>query len=124
MAPLPPIELGDAEKLELLRQLDRYRKWRSLDDKRYCLTCGRIIDGHGILIVGGMRGTEPLRLVCPSRGCQAIPIDWVIPNDKVLARMSMLEEEPESAPPKAGPRQREKLRTRLRRLAGQFGRAA
>jgi hypothetical protein len=90
---LVPIELTAAEKLEILQRLDRYRKWHSLDEKRYCLACGQIIDGHGILVVGGTRGTGPLRLVCPSRGCHSIPMDWVIPNDKVLARLAMLEED-------------------------------
>ena len=89
---LSPIELSDSEKLELLRRLDRYRKWQSLDEKRYCLACGQIIDGHDILVVGGTRGTGPLRLICPARNCHSIPMDWVIPSEEVLSRMSMLEE--------------------------------
>src|SRR6266851_7697587 len=96
---LTAIELSSAEKLEILRQLDRYRKWQSLEEKRYCLACGQVIEGREILVVGGTRGTGPLRLVCPSRGCHSIPMDWVIPNDQVLARMSMLEDE-ETAPAK------------------------
>jgi len=94
MSLLAPIELSGAEKLELLQRLDRYRKWHSLDEKRYCLACGQIIDGHEVLVVGGTRGTGPLRLICPTRGCHSIPMDWVIPTDEVLARMSMLPEEP------------------------------
>jgi len=120
---LVPIELAAAEKLEILQRLDRYRKWHCLDDKRYCLACGQIVDGHGILVVGGTRGTEPLRLVCPTRGCHSIPMDWVIPNDKVLARMSMLQEE-EALAPKILPRSREKLTARLRKFATQFRPAA
>src|SRR4051812_38614779 len=93
MSPLlSPIELSGAEKLQILRRLDRYRKWDSLDEKRYCLACGHIIDGHSVLIVGGTRGTGPMRLICPSERCHAIPMDWVIPNDAVLARMSLEEE--------------------------------
>ena len=120
---LAPIELSSAEKLEILQRLDRYRKWRSLDEKRYCLACGQIIDGHVMLVVGGTRGTGPLRLICPTRGCHSIAMDWVIPSDKVLARLSMLEEE-ESAPPKTVVRARERFTARLKKFAMQFRPAA
>src|SRR5438045_6341554 len=120
---LSPIELSNTEKLEILQRLDRYRKWQSLDEKRYCLACAQILDGDDILVVGGTRGTGPLRLVCPTRGCHSIPMDWVIPTDEVLARMSMLQDE-ESLPRKAIARPREKLSTRFRKLASQFRRAA
>jgi hypothetical protein len=120
---LTPIELSGADKLEILQRLDRYRKWRCLDEKRYCLACGQVIDGNGILVVGGTRGTGPLRLVCPSRGCHSIPMDWVIPNDKVLARMSMSQEE-EIPASRVVPRLREKLTTRLRKFTTHFRPAA
>jgi hypothetical protein len=120
---LAPIELSDAEKLEMLQRLDRYRKWRSLDDKRYCLACGQIIEGRDVLVVGGTRGTGPLRLICPTRNCHSIPMDWVIPTDEVLARMSMLQDE-ETLPPKATTRSREKFSTRFRKFAMHFRPAA
>ena len=120
---LAPIELSNAEKLELLQRLDRYRKWSSLDDKRYCLACGRLIDGHGILVVGGTRGTGPLRLVCSRRGCHSIPMDWVIPNDKVLARISILQEE-DTVLRKPIAHSRESISARLRRFATHFRPAA
>jgi hypothetical protein len=123
MALLTPIELADPEKLEILRRLDRYRKWHSLDDERYCLACGCILNGHGVLVVGGTRGTGPLRLICPTHRCHAIPMDWVIPTDEVLARMSMLENE-EPLPQVSTARPREKFADRLRRLALQFRPAA
>jgi hypothetical protein len=123
MALLPPIDLTNSEKLEILQRLDRYRKWHSLDEKRYCLACGRIINGQDIQVVGGTRGTGPLRLICPTLRCHAIPMDWVIPTDEVLARMSMLEhEEPLSR--KKIVRPREKFTSRLRRLALHFRTAA
>src|SRR2546430_17188879 len=90
---LAPIVLSGTEKLEILQRLDRFRKWHSLEEKRYCLACGQIIEGRDVLVVGGTRGTGPLRLVCPTRGCHSIPMDWVMPTDEVLARMSRLEEE-------------------------------
>jgi hypothetical protein len=123
MSLLPPIELSSQEKLELLQRLDRYRKWQSLEEKRYCLACGRIIQGREILVVGGTRGTGPLRLVCPTKGCHSIPMDWVIPTDQVLERLSILQE-PESAPPRPIARSREKFSARLRRFATQFHRTA
>jgi len=123
MSLLAPIELSAAERLEILQRLDRYRKWHSLDDKRYCLACGQVIEGREILVVGGTRGTGPLRLICPSRGCHSIPMDWVIPNDKVLARMSMLEEE-ETVPATTVVRAREKFTARLKKFATQFRPAA
>ena len=120
---LAPIELSSADKLEMLQRLDRYRKWHSLDEKRYCLACGQIIEGRDILVVGGTRGTGPLRLVCPTRNCHSIPMDWVIPSDEVLARMSMLQGE-EPLPAKSPHRSREKFATRLRKFATQFRPAA
>jgi hypothetical protein len=123
MPPLAPIELSDAEKLEILQRLDRYRKWQSLEEKRYCLACGQIIEGRDILVVGGTRGTGPLRLVCPTRSCHSIPMDWVIPTDEVLARMSMLQDD-KPLPPKVSNRPREKFAVRLRKFATQFRPAA
>jgi hypothetical protein len=124
MSILAPIEVKPAEKLELLQRLDRYRKWQSLDEKRYCLACGRLIDGHDILVVGGTRGTGPLRLVCPTKGCHSIPMDWVIPTEQVLQRMSALEEQQLRRPKIGSERARAKLYERLRRFATQFRRAA
>ena len=119
---LAPIELSGPEKLEILQRLDRYRKWQSLDNKRYCLACGQLMEGHDILVVGGTRGTGPLRLICPTRGCHSIPMDWVLPTDEVLARMSMLEEQDVSI--KHHHRSRINLGNRLRKFATRFRPAA
>jgi len=88
MALLPPLKLSEQEKLEALQRLDRFRKWRSLDEKRYCLVCSAIITGREIHIMGGTRGTGPLRVICPSHGCHSIPMDWVLPTDEVLAKIA------------------------------------
>jgi hypothetical protein len=125
VALLFPVDLSAADKLQLLQRLDQFRKWSSLDEQRYCLVCGRMISGREIYVVGGTRGTGPLRLVCPTRGCHSIPMDWVLPTDEVLASMSMLK--PESAlPPEPNPAKphAENLSARLRRLATRFRRAA
>ena len=124
MSPLlSPIELSDTEKLKILQRFDRYRKWESLDDKRYCLACGELIDGHGILVVGGTRGTGPLRVICPTDCCHSIPMDWVIPTDEVLARIIVAEQRPASEK-KIAVRSRPRLSERLRKFALQFRAAA
>ena len=94
----PSISLPDAEKLNVLRRLDQFRQWHSLDDKRYCLVCGKIVTGQHIQVAGGTRGKGALRLSCPSERCNSIPMDWVLPTDEILARVEMLgANEPEAA---------------------------
>ena len=83
-----PAHVSDEEKLKSLRGLDQFRDWHSLDDKRYCLVCGKIISGHQIQLADGTRGNGPLRLVCPTESCQSIPMDWVLPTG-VLAGIAM-----------------------------------
>jgi hypothetical protein len=80
-----PVNLSDEDKLEVLRRLDQFRPWHSLDEKRYCLVCGKIITGTQILVMGGTRGNGPLRLSCPTEHCHSIPMDWVLPTDEILA---------------------------------------
>jgi hypothetical protein len=86
----PSISLSDAEKLNVLRMLDRVRQWHSLDDKRYCLVCGKTITGHQIQVTGGTRGNGALRLSCPSDRCNSIPVDWMLLTDEILARVKMV----------------------------------
>ena len=85
----PPSALSDADKLDLLRRLDQFREWHSLDDKRFCLVCGKIIVGSQIQIAGGTRGNGPLRLSCPTERCNSIPMDWVLPTDELVALAAM-----------------------------------
>jgi hypothetical protein len=82
----PPITLSDKDKLDALRRLDQFRQWRSLDERRYCLVCDKIITGRQIRLDGGTRGNGPLRLSCPTERCNSIPMDWVLPTDEILAR--------------------------------------
>ena len=93
MALVSPIKLSDEEKLETLQRLDQFRQWYSLDEKRYCLVCGKIITGRQIQVIGGRRGNGPLRIICPTEHCNAIPMDWVRPTDEVLIKIAMLEAE-------------------------------
>jgi hypothetical protein len=74
------------EKLVALRHLDQFRHWRSLDEKRYCLGCGKVIAGTDIQIVLEPEADAGLKANCPSDKCPSIPMDWVLPNDDVIAR--------------------------------------
>lgn len=116
MALLPELNLSEDEKLRTLQRLDQFRKWSSLDDKRYCLCCGRLVDGRSIKIVGGSRGLGPLRLVCATEGCESIPMDWILPTDEILAMMSILAEQSDNAAasPKQPERHKASLGARLR----------
>lgn len=80
MPSLAPLKIAPADKLRLLRRLDQYRRWDSLDDRRQCIQCGEIISGRDIEIVGGTRELGPLRLQCPTENCRAIPMDWIMPK--------------------------------------------
>src|SRR5882724_13607723 len=100
-----PLTLTDADKLEVLRRLDQFRQWRSLDEKRYCLVCGKIITGRQIQVAGGTRGNGLLRLRCPTECCNSIPMDWVRPTDEILAvAETAASEERNVAPPSAADR--------------------
>jgi len=88
MALVSRIKLSDEEKLNILQRLDQFRQWHSLDEKRYCLVCSKIITGRQIQVIGGTRGNGPLRIICPTNHCHSIPIDWVRPTDEVLAKMA------------------------------------
>src|SRR5213596_4022776 len=92
-----PLTLAGADKLEVLRRLDQFRQWRSLDEKRYCLVCGKIITGRHIQVAGGTRGNGSLRLSCPTERCNSIPMDWVLPTDEILAKVEKLAEEERKA---------------------------
>ena len=85
-----PIRLSEPEKLDVLRRLDQFRHWGSLEEKRYCLVCGKIITGEQIQVSGGTRGNGPLRLSCPTERCNSIPMDWVLPTDEIIAMVERM----------------------------------
>jgi hypothetical protein len=125
MSMLPTVQLADGDKLEVLRRLDQFRHWSSLDDKRYCLGCGKLVTGRQIQVIGGTRGNGPLRLICATERCPAIPMDWVLPNDEMLANHALAPSELNAAPAASHSRTRKnqiaaslrKFATRLRRVA-------
>src|SRR5438309_8112286 len=116
----PPIALSDADTLDALRRLDQFRQWRSLDEKRYCLVCGKIITGQQIQVAGGTRGNGPLRLSCPTVRCNSIPMDWVLPTDELVAlATTTTSEDHNGASSKVADRDEEQggLASRLRKFA-------
>jgi hypothetical protein len=111
--------LPDPDKLDMLRRLDRFREWHSLDDKRFCLVCGKIIVGGQIQINGGTLGNGPLRLSCPTERCNSIPMDWVLPTDELVAlATTTTSEDHNGASSKVADRGEERgLASRLRKFA-------
>ena len=97
MALLTEIRSSDDEKLEVLRRLDQFRQWHSLDEKRYCLVCGKLITGQQIQVAGGTRSNGPQRLSCPTEGCNSIPMDWVLATDEILAKVKKMADEERKA---------------------------
>ena len=109
-----PITLPDAEKLDVLRHLDQFRQWHSVDDKRYCLVCGQIVTGKEIQVTGGTLGIGPLQLSCPTERCNSISMDWVLPTAEILAiAEKMAAEERSSASASAIPRDSKMPRRRV-----------
>jgi hypothetical protein len=82
-----PLPLAPEDKLDLLRYLDEFHYWHSLDDRRICKRCGRTITGRQILVksLQGRRGK--LRLQCPSAGCVSTPGNWAYANPVEAAKL-------------------------------------
>lgn len=76
-----PLQLSAEDKLNLLRQVDRWRPWYSLEDRRLCLGCGRLISGNEIEAIQAFDGSH-VEVHCPTQGCQSIPLDWILPNPR------------------------------------------
>jgi len=100
MASSPPAPLPDTDKLAMLRKLDQFREWRSLDDKRYCLVCGKIISGRQIHVTTTRGGS--LRLICPTAQCDSIPMDWALPTDETLTAAETITPNECNVPPPRG----------------------
>src|SRR6266403_1603984 len=73
-----PLILSSAEKLRALRKLDIFHCWESIDERRYCRRCGKIITGRQIKVFGGPRIDHPSRLECPTEGCLSVPLEWIM----------------------------------------------
>jgi hypothetical protein len=75
------VRLNAADHFVVLRRLDRFRKWQSLDDRRFCRCCHKLISGRQIEVVDASAKEEPLRLACPTTDCPSNVEDWVYPNE-------------------------------------------
>ena len=102
MASSSPSPLSDAEKLAALRRLDQFREWHSLDEKRYCLVCGKIITGQQIQVTGDTPVDGPQRLNCPTERCSSIPMDWALPTDEILAAVQTVAPNERNVAPTTG----------------------
>ena len=82
-----PLQLAPEDKLDLLRYLDEFHYWHSLDDERRCKRCSRVITGRRILVIElhGTRGK--LRLQCPTVACTSTPSDWVYADPILAAKL-------------------------------------
>jgi len=87
MSASTPLQLPPEDKLDVLRYLDEFHYWHSLDDERRCRRCSRIITGRQILVMElhGTRGK--LRLQCPTVACLSTPSDWVYADPILAAKL-------------------------------------
>lgn len=82
-----PLQLAPEDKLDLLRYLDEFHYWHSLDDERRCKRCHRIITGRQILIMKIPETRANLRLQCPTVGCLSTPSEWVYADPVFAAKL-------------------------------------
>ena len=71
------------DRLEILRAADTHQKWHSLDDKRICVLCDRVMTGRQIEIVCERSGRFLLH--CPSENCASTINDWFYQPDPLPA---------------------------------------
>ena len=74
------------ERLLILRQRDRFRKWESLDDQRVCNVCERKFKGRQIEIRRFPGGR--CKLYCPTLGCPSAPDQWLHPQTSVVSEIA------------------------------------
>lgn len=73
-----PLTLTSEEQLLALRELDIFHRWESIDERRYCCRCDKIITGRQIKVFARPRSHDPSRLECPTEGCLSVPLEWII----------------------------------------------
>jgi hypothetical protein len=61
------------DRLDLLRTVDHMRQWHTLDDKRVCAICARIVSGRQVDIQKQGRGYA---FHCPSTDCSSDFRHW------------------------------------------------
>jgi hypothetical protein len=71
------------DRLSILRTEDQFRRWNSLDDKRFCILCERRFNGRQIEVRRFGNGKQELR--CPTEGCDSGPHQWVYPGTPLIS---------------------------------------
>jgi hypothetical protein len=77
--------IGLDEKLSLLREADPIRHWSSLDDRRVCVLCNRVITGR--MIDTWQDRSGHCRFHCPTPDCPATPRDWFYHGSVMASRI-------------------------------------
>ncbi len=83
-------DVGPEQKLAVLQGSDTYRKWYSLDDRRVCILCEKLISGRTINIRQDQDGTYLPG--CPTPGCLGTPRDWFYCGFKTARRPNIAQE--------------------------------
>ena len=74
------------DRLSILREGDRFRKWNSLDDQRVCSVCERKFKGRQIEIRRFPGGRY--KMYCPTLGCPSRPNQWFYPQTQVVSEIA------------------------------------
>jgi len=74
------------DRLSILRDGDRSRKWKSLDDQRVCSVCERKFKGRQIEIRRFPGGRY--KMYCPTLGCPSRPNEWFYPKTQVVSEIT------------------------------------
>ena len=67
LVPATYVRLAPEDRLAVLRMADQQRKWSSLDNRRLCLHCHRLMTGRQIEITCSRHGQYVLH--CPTTNC-------------------------------------------------------
>lgn len=81
---MPQINPSPDDKLDLLRRLDEFHFWHSLDDRRFCQRCQHSITGWQVRVIKVNEARGTLRLQCPTEDCVSTPSQWIY-ADPILA---------------------------------------
>jgi hypothetical protein len=75
LLPATYVDLTPEDRLAVLRMADSERKWSSLDNRRLCLHCHRLMTGRQIEITCTQHGQYVLH--CPTTNCTSAPSEWI-----------------------------------------------
>ena len=71
--------LAPEDRLDILRAADPLRKWSSLDARRLCTRCHKVISGRQVEIRRDQRGRFLLH--CPTPDCPSTVEEWFYLGD-------------------------------------------